>query len=72
MTEQAANFNTNSGSRLMNAGDLDGALAQFESAIKADSSYALAHQQLSIALERKGDKARAAKESEIARSLSQK
>ena len=53
----------------MNAGDLDAAIAQFEAAIKADASYAPAHQQLAAALERKGDKARAGSELEIARKL---
>jgi len=66
MTLQAAGFATNSGIKLMNAGDLEGAIAQFESAIKDDSSYAPAHQQLAIALERKGDKTGAEKERETA------
>src|SRR5581483_8239070 len=31
---QAATFNTNSGKRLLHAGDVDGAISQFRSAIK--------------------------------------
>jgi protein O-GlcNAc transferase len=72
MTRQSATFATSSGTKLMNAGDLDGAILQFESAIKADSAYAPAHQQLSMALERKGDKDRAGKELEIFRRLQAK
>ena len=51
---QAATFNTNSGVRLLNAGDLDGAIAQFRSAIQLAPAYAPAHYQLSVALSRKG------------------
>jgi Tfp pilus assembly protein PilF len=69
MTLQTATFATNSGTKLMSAGDLDGAIAQFEAAIKADSSFAAAHQQLAIALERKGDKMRAGQELETAKQL---
>jgi len=69
MTLQSATFATNSGMKLLNAGDLDGAIAQFEAAIKADSSYAPAHQQLATALARKGDKMGASKELEIAKQL---
>jgi Tfp pilus assembly protein PilF len=69
MTLQTATFATNSGNKLLNAGDLDGAIAQFESAIKADSSYAPAHQQLAAALARKGDGKRSEQELEIARKL---
>ena len=72
MTLQTATFATNSGTKLMNAGDLDGAILQFESAIKADSSYAPAHQQLATALERKGDRDRATKELETFRRLQKK
>jgi Tfp pilus assembly protein PilF len=72
MTLQTATFNTNSGIKLMNAGDLDGAIAQFESAIRADATYAPAHQQLAVALQRKGETEKAAKESQVARDLQQK
>jgi Tfp pilus assembly protein PilF len=69
MTLQAAEFTTNSGIKLLNAGDLDGAIQQFEAAVKADASYASAHQQLALALERKGDKVRANHELETAKQL---
>lgn len=52
---QGAQFNTNSGIRLLKAGDLDGAIGQFESALKLTPDYAPAHYELSIALKRKGD-----------------
>src|SRR5213079_2626816 len=38
--QQAALFATNSGKRLLNAGDLDGAISQFRSAIAATPEYA--------------------------------
>jgi protein O-GlcNAc transferase len=60
--EQAALFATNSGKRLMNAGDLDGAISQFRSAIAAKADYAPAHFQLGLALRRKGEKDEATKE----------
>jgi Flp pilus assembly protein TadD len=60
--EQAALFATNSGKRLMNAGDLDGAISQFRSAIAAKQDYAPAHFQLGLALQRKGEKDEAEKE----------
>jgi tetratricopeptide (TPR) repeat protein len=63
---QAARFNTNSGSRLMTVGDLDGAIAQFEAAIKLSPAYAPAHYQLSLALRRKGQSARADEEAKKA------
>ena len=52
---QAARFNTNSGIRMLTAGDLEGALAQFQSAIHVSPQYAPAHFQLAVALQRKGD-----------------
>ena len=51
---QAATFSTNSGHRLLNAGDLDGAITQFRSAIQQVPSYAPAHFYLGQALQRKG------------------
>jgi tetratricopeptide (TPR) repeat protein len=54
---QAATFATNSGKRLLNAGDLQGAVAQFRSAIQMVPTYGPAHYQLGIALARSGDKA---------------
>jgi protein O-GlcNAc transferase len=59
---QAATFNTNSGNRLLQAGDLDAAIEQFRSAINLVPSYAPAHQHLAEALQRKGEKTEAAEE----------
>jgi Flp pilus assembly protein TadD len=47
---------------LLGAGDLDGAIAQFNSAIAASPQYAPAHYQLGVALDRKGLKEAAEKE----------
>ncbi|HME12387.1 MAG TPA: tetratricopeptide repeat protein, partial [Candidatus Acidoferrum sp.] len=52
---QAAVFATNSGKRLMNAGDLEGAISQFRAAIGDKPEYAAAHYQLGLALQRRGD-----------------
>jgi tetratricopeptide (TPR) repeat protein len=60
--QQAALFATNSGKRLLNAGDLDGAISQFRSAIGAMPDYAPAHFELGLALRRKGDREEAEKE----------
>jgi Flp pilus assembly protein TadD len=57
--QQAALFATNSGRRLLNAGDLEGAISQFRSAIAAVPEYAPAHFQLGLALQRKGSHAEA-------------
>ena len=51
---QAATFSTNSGRRLLNAGDLDGAIAQLRSAIQQVPNYAPAHFYLGQALLKKG------------------
>jgi Flp pilus assembly protein TadD len=51
---QAATFATNSGRRLLTAGDLDGAISQFREAVSAMPSYALAHYELGLALTQKG------------------
>jgi tetratricopeptide (TPR) repeat protein len=59
---QAATFTTNSGRRLLEAGDLEGAISQFRSAINSQPTYAPAHYELGLALQRKGDKAGAAAE----------
>jgi Tfp pilus assembly protein PilF len=59
---QEATFNTNSGKTLLEAGDLDGAISQFRTAISLAPNYAPAHQRLAEALERKGEKATAQEE----------
>jgi Tfp pilus assembly protein PilF len=51
---QAATFSTNSGRRLLDAGDLDGAISQFQSAIEQSASYAPAHYYLAMAFKAKG------------------
>ena len=66
---QGATFNTNSGKRLLQVGDLEGAISQFRSAIKLAPDYAPAHFQLAEALRRKGDKAEAEKEFQKAAQL---
>jgi tetratricopeptide (TPR) repeat protein len=66
---QAASLATNSGKRLMNAGDLEGAIAQFRSAIHSSADYAQAHYQLGVALQRKGDKEESAREFQKAAQL---
>ena len=48
-------FATNSGKRLMSAGDMEGALSQFHAALEAQPDYADAHYQLGQALRRKGN-----------------
>ena len=70
--QQAALFATNSGKRLLNAGDLDGAISQFRSAINATPNYAPAHYQLGLALQRKGEKDEATKEFQRAAELDPK
>ena len=70
--QQAALFATNSGKRLLNAGDLDGAISQFRSAINATPNYPPAHYQLGLALQRKGEKDEAAKEFQRAAELDPK
>src|SRR5205085_8190486 len=59
---QTARFSTNSGIRMLAAGDLEGAIGQFRSAIQAAPQYAPAHFELALALERKGDRAGAFQE----------
>jgi Flp pilus assembly protein TadD len=70
--QQAATFATNSGRRLLNAGDMDGAISQFRSAINSMPNSAQAHYQLGLALMRKGDKGEAAKEFQQASALDPK
>ncbi|MBV9183696.1 MAG: tetratricopeptide repeat protein, partial [Acidobacteria bacterium] len=59
---QAATFNTNSGKKLLEAGDLDAAISQFRAAVTLAPDYALAHRKLAEALDRKGEKAQAQEE----------
>jgi tetratricopeptide (TPR) repeat protein len=66
---QAATFSTNSGKRLLGAGDVDGAIAQFRSAIRSEPKYAAAHYQLALALRQKGEKDEAGKEFQKAAEL---
>jgi tetratricopeptide (TPR) repeat protein len=56
---QGATFSTNSGIRLLNAGDVDTAIAQFQQAIKLTPDYAPAYYQLGRALQRLGKTAEA-------------
>ncbi len=69
---QAAVFATNSGRRLRNAGDLDGAVSQFRAAIQSVADYAPAHFELAIALRRLGKNEEALAEFEKARALDAK
>jgi protein O-GlcNAc transferase len=59
---QAAKVATNSGKRLLGAGDLEGAISQFRSATNSEPKYAAAHYQLGIALKQKGEQDEAQKE----------
>src|SRR2546429_5743705 len=53
-SDQAALFATNSGRRLLNAGDLEGAISQFRAAISSAPKYAAAHFELGMALRQQG------------------
>ena len=66
---QAAVFATNSGRRLRNVGDLNGAVAQFRAAIEAVENYAPAHFELAIALRQQGKKEESAAEFQKAAAL---
>jgi Flp pilus assembly protein TadD len=59
---QAATFATNSGSKLLQAGDVDGAISQLRAAITLMPEYAPAHKRLAEALARNGQKAEAEQE----------
>ena len=66
---QAAKVATNSGSRLLSAGDLEGAISQFRSAIHSEPKYAAAHFHLALALTQKGQKDEAKQEFQKAEDL---
>jgi len=53
-SEQTALFAANSGRRLLNAGDIEGAISQFRAAINSSPNYAAAHFQLGLALRQQG------------------
>jgi Tfp pilus assembly protein PilF len=67
--QQASVLALRSGQRLLNAGDLDGAISQFRVAVAATPDNALAHYQLAQALQRKNDREAAAKEFQKAHQL---
>ena len=69
---QAATFNTNSGKKLLDAGDLDGAISQFRAAVTLAPEYSQAHRRLAEALDRKGEKAQAQEEFRKASELEKK
>ena len=69
---QAAKVSTNSGKRLLTAGDLDGAISQFRSAIHSEPNSSVAHYQLGLALQQSGKKDEAKKEFEKAAELDSK
>jgi Flp pilus assembly protein TadD len=53
----------------LSAGDLEGAIGQFRTAIQSLPAYAPAHYQLGLALQRKGNKEEASKEFQKAAEL---
>jgi Flp pilus assembly protein TadD len=67
--EQAALFATNSGKRLLQAGDVDGAIGQFRSAIASSPQYAPAHFGLGQALRQRGKSEEARQEFRKAQEL---
>jgi len=68
-SDQAALFATNSGRRLLNAGDLEGAISQFRAAISSSPNYAAAHFELGMALRQQGKSEEAQEEFQKAAEL---
>ena len=66
---QSAKLATGSGKRLMHLGDIDGAIAQFRFATASDPTYAPAHFELALALERQGRRSEADMEYRVASQL---
>jgi Tfp pilus assembly protein PilF len=52
---QAAMFATNFAKKMLQSGDLEGALKQLQTAIQSDPNFADAHFQLGLVLRQKGD-----------------
>ena len=67
--EQAALLATNSGRKLRSTGDLEGAIAQFHSAIASSPDNARAHFELAVTLRQQGKTAEAAEEFNRAKQL---
>jgi protein O-GlcNAc transferase len=67
--EQAALFASNSGRRLFNAGDVEGAISQFRVAINSSPNYAAAHFELGMALRQQGKSDEAQEEFQKAAAL---
>jgi Flp pilus assembly protein TadD len=55
MNTQAATLATNAGVKQLRQGDREGAINQFNNALKLAPDYAPAHYQLALALQQKGD-----------------
>jgi len=66
---QAATFATNFGKKLLQSGDVEGAITQLQSAVRSDPEFVDAHYQLGVALQRKGDRLQAKEEFERAAQL---
>ncbi len=69
---QAATLATNTGVRLLEAGDLEGAVLQFRAALKLAPEFAPAHYHLARALRKSGKESAAQKEFQKAAELDPK
>jgi protein O-GlcNAc transferase len=69
VSRQRSNFALNSGTALLKEGKLTEAIAQLQSAIDADPSYAAPHRSLAEALSREGNAGDAALERQKAEAL---